>query len=162
VLKHLPAITALVFDNNTNLTSTYNTITEDNGKQLVFTNNINLQKLYIQNCTSLNQDIDLTMCHDIREVDASGTSISVLVPENAPLTKYEVGAPTNISLINPTVLTPAGIVVDNYANLDSLELVNIPNNRSFAAFNEVMKNFGGSLHWGFKMNWSTKIPEVNM
>jgi hypothetical protein len=32
ILKHLPAVTSLVFDGNTNLTSTYNTITEDNGK----------------------------------------------------------------------------------------------------------------------------------
>jgi len=47
VIKHLPAITSLIFDNNTNLTSTYNTITEDNGKQLVFTNTPDLQKLYI-------------------------------------------------------------------------------------------------------------------
>jgi len=85
----------------------------------------------------LNQDIDLTMCHDIREVDASGTSINVLVPENAPLTKYEVGTPTSISLINPTVLTPAGVVVDSYGNLDSLDLVNIPNNKSFAVFEKI-------------------------
>ena len=147
VIKHLPAITSLIFDNNTNLTSTYNTITEDNGKQLVFTNTPDLQKLYIQNCTSLNQDIDLTMCHDIREVDASGTSINVLVPENAPLTKYEVGTPTSISLINPTVLTPAGVVVDSYGNLDSLDLVNIPNNKSFAVFEKITQNYilGGFL-----------------
>jgi len=77
------------------------------------------------------------MCPYITQVDASGTSINVLVPENAPLTKYELGTPTEISLINPTVLTPAGVVVDSYANLDSLDLINIPNNKSFSMFDKI-------------------------
>jgi hypothetical protein len=63
-----------------------------------------LQTLSIQNCTGLTGNIDLTMCPNITQVDASGTTVNVLVPSNAPLTKYEVGAPTTISLINPTVL----------------------------------------------------------
>ena len=137
VLKHLPAVTSLVLDDNTNLTSTYNTITEDNGKQLVFTKMAALQKLFIQNCIGLTADIDLTPCTHITEVDASGTTVNVLVPENAPLTKYEVGSPTSISIINPTVLQPSGVVVDNYANLDSLDIVNIPNNKSFTMFDKI-------------------------
>ena len=145
VLKHLPAITHLVLDNNTNLTSTYNTITEDNGKQLVFTNMTALQKLYIQNCTSLTQDIDLTMCSNITEVDASGTAVNVYVPANAPLTKYEVGTPTEIILDSPTVLSPEGVVVKSYENLDSLELINIPNNKAFRMFGKIMKSMGAEM-----------------
>ena len=145
VLKHLPAITHLVLDNNTNLTSTYNTITEDSGKQLVFTNMTALRKLYIQNCTSLTQDIDLTMCSNITEVDASGTTVNVYVPANAPLTKYEVGTPTEIILDSPTVLSPEGVVVKSYENLDSLELINIPNNKAFRMFGKIMKSMGAEM-----------------
>jgi hypothetical protein len=82
--------------------------------------------------------MDLTMCPEIREVDASGTSVNVLVPEGAKLTKYEVGAPTEIHLINPTVLLPNGIVVDNSYMLDSLDIVNAPQNKSFSIFNVIM------------------------
>jgi hypothetical protein len=77
------------------------------------------------------------MCPDIEEVDASGTSINVLVPENSKLTKYELGTPTSISLINPTVLTIAGTIVDSYHNVDSLDLINIPNCNSFGMFDKI-------------------------
>jgi hypothetical protein len=78
------------------------------------------------------------MCTGILSVDCSGTTINVSVPQNAPLTKYEVGTPTEISLINPTVLAPAGVVVDNFANLNSLDLINIPNNKSFSMFDKII------------------------
>lgn len=149
ILKHLPAITSLVFDNNTNLTSTYNTVTEDNSNQMIFTKTEALQKLSIQNCTSLDQDIDVSMCNDIREVDASGTNINVIIPENAKLTKYELGQPTFISIINPTVLQPAGVEVEAYKDLDSLDIVNIPNNKSFSMFEKIMANYYGIMYFGY-------------
>jgi hypothetical protein len=40
------------------------------------------------------------MCTDIRQIDASGTTININVPSGAPLTKYEVGTPTSITLVN--------------------------------------------------------------
>jgi hypothetical protein len=61
----------------------------------------------------------------------------VLVPEGAKLTKYEVGSPTSISLVNPTVLTPAGVVVDSYGNLDSLVIKNIPSTKSYVMFDKI-------------------------
>jgi hypothetical protein len=61
----------------------------------------------------------------------------VLVPEGAKLTKYKVGSPTSISLVNPTVLTPVGVVVDSYGNLDSLVIKNIPNTKSYTMFDKV-------------------------
>jgi hypothetical protein len=77
------------------------------------------------------------MCPDILSIDVSGTTINIDVPTQPILTKYELGTPTEISLINPTVLTPAGVVVDSYANLDSLDLLNIPNNKSFSMFDKI-------------------------
>jgi len=64
-----------------------------------------------------------------------------LVPTGTKVTKYEVGAPTSISLIDPTVLTPAGVVVDSYANLDSLVIKNVPNTKSYAVFDRVMNMY---------------------
>lgn len=139
VLDYLPNVTGLVFDGNTNLTSTNQYITANNHNQFVFNKMPNLRTFSIQNCTGLTEDIDLTVCPYITQIDASGTTVSILVPEHAILTKYEVGAPTTINLTNPTVLTPAGVVVDNYSSLNSLELINIPNNKSFAMFDKVWR-----------------------
>ena len=98
----------------------------------------NLRILSIQNCTGLTEDIDLTLCSNIEQVDASGTFINVLVPKNAKLTKYELGTPTSINIDEPTVLTVGGIKVDNYYNLASLDLINIPNNQSFNMFDKCL------------------------
>ena len=94
------------------------------------------------------------MCTDIRQVDASGTSVSIIMPTEPKVTKYEVGAPTSINLENPTVLTPASVVVDNYGNLDSLVIKNMPNIKSYTTFNKIMKNLGGNVWLGFDFNWS--------
>jgi hypothetical protein len=96
-----------------------------------------LQNLSIQNCTGLTGNIDLTQCTDIRQVDASGTMVSIIMPTEPKVTKYEVGVPTSINLENPTVLTPAGVVVDSYGNLDSLVIKNTPNTKSYAMFDKI-------------------------
>jgi len=53
------------------------------------------------------------MCPGILSVDVSGTTINVDVPAGVitngvasglPLTKYELGIPTEVALINPSVL----------------------------------------------------------
>lgn len=150
LLKYIPNVTGLVFDGNSNLQSTNNSIIDDNHNQFIFTNMPNLETLSIQNCTGLTADIDLSSCSHITQVDASGTFVNILVPENAILTKYEVGTPTEISLINPTVLTVAGVKVDNCSSLNSLDITNIPNNNSFSMFEKIMKTFiaGGSILTG--------------
>lgn len=138
ILNYLPNVTGLVFDGNTNLTNVFTTLQNTELDQFIFTNMPNLRILSIQNCTGLTGSIDLTMCPNITQVDASGTSINVLVPSNAPLTKYELGTPTSINLTNPTVLTPAGVVVDDETSLTSLDIVNIHNNKSFTMFAKIM------------------------
>jgi hypothetical protein len=140
LLDYLPAITGLVFDGNVNLTSTYNTITTNNGNQLIFDKTPNLEILSIQNCSSLTEDIDLTMCSNIQQVDASGTSINVFIPDGSGLTRYELGSPTAISIINPTVLDPNNVDVGDYENLTSLVLKNIPNNKTFKMFGKILKS----------------------
>lgn len=125
---------------------------------MIFSSTTALQNLSIQNCTGLTGDIDLTPCTDIRQVDASGTNVSIIMPTEPKVTKYEVGAPTSINLENPTVLQPSGVKVSSYGNLDSLVIKNMPNIKSYATFDKVMKNLGGYLHYGFKYDWSTGKP----
>ena len=97
-----------------------------------------LKKFYAQNCTSLTGTVDLSMCQDLLQVDTSGTAVSIVAPNNTSLTKYEVGTPTSINLINPTVLTVAEVKVDNCSSLNSLDITNIPNNKSFSMFEKIM------------------------
>jgi hypothetical protein len=42
------------------------------------------------------------MCPDLLQVDTSGTDVSVTLPANPKVTKYELGTPTSVSIINPT------------------------------------------------------------
>jgi len=62
------------------------------------------------------------MCPELLEVDCSGTSLNITLPTNPKVTKYELGIPTSISIINPTVLQPSGVVVDNAYNIASLDI----------------------------------------
>ena len=97
----------------------------------------NLRTLSIQNCTGLTGTIDLSTCTELTQVDASGTTISITLPQNPKITKYEVGTPTNISIQNPTVLTVSGIKVDSTNSLDSLIIENIPNNKTYTMFYKI-------------------------
>lgn len=157
LLKYLPNITGLNFDGCTALTSTNNSIVGSNKGQMIFSSTTALQNLSIQNCTGLTGNIDLTPCTDIRQVDASGTSVSIIMPIEPKVTKYEVGAPTSINLENPTVLTPAGVVVDSYGNLDSLVIKNIPSTKSYTLFDKIMQTyvFGGSITKGMQATYNS-------
>ena len=96
-----------------------------------------LQNLSIQNCTGLTGNVDISMCTDIRQVDASGTTVSIIMPTEPKVTKYEVGTPTSINLENPTVLTPTGIVVDSASSLNSLVIKNMPGTKTYTAFYKI-------------------------
>ena len=141
IFESLPNITGIVLDGST-FTSKIDDITN-----IDLTNTTKLTKFSIQNCINLTDDIDLRNCNDIAEVDASGTTINVLVPEGTitngvatglSLTKYELGTPTSIKLINPSVLTPNGVTIDNNSNITSIDLVNVPNNKTFTMFAKIM------------------------
>ena len=99
----------------------------------------NLQVLDITDCTGLTEDIDLSTNTEILQVDASGTTVNVILPANSKATKYELGIPTEIVIDSPTVLQPNGVTVDSTASLDSLEIKNIPNNKTFAMFDKIME-----------------------
>lgn len=140
LLRYLPNCTGLVFDGCTNLINTYLDSTDGQVKTgaFDFSEMAALTSLSIQNCTGLTADIDLTNNTEITQVDASGTTINVILPANSKVTKYELGTPTQIEITNPTVLQPSGVVVDSSLNISSLELVNIPNNKTFNMFGKIM------------------------
>jgi hypothetical protein len=77
------------------------------------------------------------MCTDIRQVDASDTTVSIIMPQNPKVTKYEVGTPTSINLENPTVLTSTGIVVDSANSLNSLVIKNMPGTKTYTTFYKI-------------------------
>jgi hypothetical protein len=167
LFKYLPNVTGIILDGFTSLTNTSNSIQDNDKTQVNFSNMTSLQILSILNCTGLTGNIDLTTCSEITKVYATGTTVNVLVPNEAKLTNYEVGKPSSISIINPTVLTPEGIRVIGYDNLDSLDLINIPNNKSFRAFAKVMKSIGAEVLYNtyitgngdtYNTGWNSTTP----
>jgi len=97
-----------------------------------------LTNLSMVGCTGLTNDIDLTNCPEITQVDASGTTVNVLIPENSKITKYELGTPTRISIISPTQLNYINVNVDDSTNIDSLDIINATDNNSFKMFGRIM------------------------
>ena len=113
--------------------------------QMDFSNMPRLQILSIQNCTGLVNDIDLTDNEDIRKVNTAGTSLNVILPSTPKVTNLTLGAPSEIVIDSPTVLSPDNLTVKSYEYLDSLELVNIPNNKGFRMFGKIMKSMGAEM-----------------
>ena len=140
LFRYLSNLTGLNLDGCTNITNVNSNIT-----QIDFTYMTALQNLSIQNCTGLTGNIDITMCTDIRQVDSSGTTVSIIMPTEPKVTKYEVGKPTTISIVNPTVLDPENVKVDGYDNLTSLVLKNIPNTKTYRTFAKIMKSLGAEV-----------------
>lgn len=138
LFKYLINCEGIILDGCSVITNTSESIAGTDKNQMNFSTMTKLKVLSIQNCTSLSGNIDLTSCPNIQQVDASGTTVNVLVPSNAPLTKYELGTPTSITLINPTTLAPSGIVVDSSTNINSIDIANMPNNTSFNTFAKIL------------------------
>ena len=67
----------------------------------------------------------------------SGTNLNVTLPAGSKITTLEYGTPTQVSVLSPTQLAPTGIKVDSTANLTSLTISNMPNNKTFTAFAKI-------------------------
>jgi hypothetical protein len=83
------------------------------------------------------------------------------MPTEPKVTKYEVGTPTSINLENPTVLTPANVFVDDYKNLDSLVIKNMPGTKSYTTFNKIATNYGGYMIPGMGLHYDTGEVDPN-
>ena len=138
LLDYIPNCQGIILDGCTQLTSEVQSLVGSNKNQMNFSNMKALKTLSIQGCTGLTEDIDLTDCANIEQVDASGTTINVIIPDGSKITKYELGTPTSIRIVNPTVINPTNVVVDSSNSIDSIDLVNIPNNKSFTTFAKIM------------------------
>ena len=122
ILKYLPNITGLVFDNCTALTSTNSSITDDDKNQFVFTYMPNLVSISMQNCIGLTNDIDVSSLTKLTTLNLGGTTINAILPTNSVISTLHLGSPTQISINTPTALLPAGITVDSSTNIDSENL----------------------------------------
>jgi hypothetical protein len=135
LLRYLPNLTGLTLNDCDKITNVSNDIS-----QLDFTYMAGLQNLSIQSCASVTGNIDISACTDIRQVNGRDSNINIVLPQNTKITSYIMTAPTSINIENPTALTPEGVVIDNYANINSLVIRNVANNKSYALFDKIFKS----------------------
>lgn len=138
LLEYLPAITELNFSGCSSLESTYTPSGGTAQNLFVFNNMPALTTLNITNCSSLTEDIDLSDCPEITTVTATGTSINVYLPQGTKIASYSLGSPTEVILNEPTVITTSNVTVSDHSHINSLELISIPNNKSFTMFGKIM------------------------
>lgn len=137
LFKYIPNITAINLSGCTNITSTAN-IDSQVLNQMDFSNMPMLTSINISGCTGLTEDIDLTGCTGITTVDASNTSVNVLIPENSIITTYKLGTPTKVSIVNPTSLTASGITVQDGSNINNITLTKNNGTGMFNIFNKII------------------------
>ena len=88
--------------------------------------------------TTITENVDLTSNPLVNEVYLSDTNLNTTLPANPIITKLSLGTPTEVKLINPTRITVSNTTVQDPVNLNSIELINIPENRTFAMFDKIM------------------------
>lgn len=136
IFHYLTNVTGVILAGCSLLTDTYNnagTIIN----QMDFSNMKALQMLVIAGCSSLSNDIDLSANTEIQQVYAAGTTVNIILPENAKVTTLAYGSPSEIVIDSPTVLQTSGVTVQSTANLDSLVLKDIPGNKGFSMFGQI-------------------------
>lgn len=140
VLNYLINCEGIIIDNCTTLTNNV-TVNGETVNQMDFSHMTKLKKLSCEDCTGLTGSIDLSACADIREVYASGTNINVIIPSGSKITNYELGYPTQVSIVNPTSLSVSNTKIDGYRNITSLDLENIPSSKTFAMFDKIITTY---------------------
>ena len=139
IFEYLPNISGIKLD-DTEIESTVEGI-----PNLNLQNVSNLSTFSIKDCEQLTDIVDLSTFTDLKTVNASGTGVSVLIPENSEnITNYTLGAPSEISIINPQKLQPLNVTVQYTTNLSSLTLKNIPQNKTYAMFDKI---FSSKYFW---------------
>lgn len=137
IFYYLTSLTGLVMDGCTAITNTYN-----NGgtviNQMDFSKMEALQSLSIQGCTGLTGSISLTHNPSIEDIDASGTTVNIILPALPKVDTLAYGTPSEIVIDSPTALEPSGVTIDSRASLNSLELINIYRDKGFNMFGKIM------------------------
>ena len=99
-----------------------------------------IQNLDFSDCANLTGTLDLSNCIHLQSLNTSGTTLSVNFGTGSPAETIHLGTPSSVVIDSPTSLAPNGVTVDHSANISSLEIINIPNNKSFTIFDKIMTN----------------------
>lgn len=136
VLKYTPYITSLVFDGCANLYKQDPITMTDS---LDFSNLTALTSASFNRCTKLIGTLNFSTCPELETLDASDTSLGVILPEKSKITTLKLGSPTEIHITRPTVLGNAETTytMQRNSNLTDVELININQQgvKGFSVFN---------------------------
>lgn len=148
LFKYTKNITGINISNCTNITSNV-TINGQSVNQMDLSGISNLQTLNIINCSGLTSDVDLTQNTNIQNVQANGTSINVLIPDNSKITSFTLNTPSSIRIVNPTSLQYNDVSLSSWRNLTSVEIKNAPGNSSYKMFFNIIKKYADEFRVGY-------------
>jgi hypothetical protein len=103
--------------------------------------------LDFSDCTYLTGTLDVSGCTRLVELNTSNTSLNVDFGTGSSITVIHLGNPASIILKNPTAITPNGITVDGYANLESLDIRNIPGAKTYNAFDKITLHYNSVIRY---------------
>lgn len=138
ILNYLPYVETLDFEGCVDIGPTDPQSFQNNFE---FNNTISLTTLSLKGCTGLNlYTLDLSNCPSVTTLDLRGTTINFRVDNsNHKITTIQFGTPSSVYIKDPKVLVPSGISIQNEASITSLDIINVPNYKTFTTFAKIMK-----------------------
>lgn len=139
LLKYLPNITSLNFQNCNNLVG--DSLGLNNNGIITFTPMSKLINLNIKN-TGISTTLDLSGCPNLESIDFRNTSAGIILPDDSKVSSLQLGNPIRISMKNPLILgnEDTTFSIENNTNVNNISLVGV-NKQNVCGYSTFAKIF---------------------
>lgn len=98
-----------------------------------------LTSLSLNGCTSITGVVDFSNCPKLTTLDIRNSAINAKFDNsNHEINTLQLGSPDSVYIKNPKVLVPSGVSIQSKDDITSLDIINVPNCKSFTMFAKIM------------------------
>jgi hypothetical protein len=98
-----------------------------------------LTTLSLNGCTSITGVVDFSNCPKLVTLDIRNAAINAKFDNsNHEIATLQLGSPDSVYIKNPKVLVPSGVSIQSKDDITSLDIINVPNCKSFTTFAKIM------------------------
>lgn len=121
---------------------------------------INVTGLNLNNCSSLERDVDISGNNKYELLYLEGTYVNAILSVGTKLQSLKLGTPTEISIISPINLKSSDISVQNSSDLTSLTLVDLKDYKTFSEASEIIEAGADNSLTHFDIEQDRSITEI--
>jgi hypothetical protein len=98
-----------------------------------------LTSLSLNGCTSITGVVDFSNCPKLTTLDIRNSAINAKFNNsNHEIATLQLGSPDSVYIKDPKVLVPSGVSIQSKDDITSLDIINVPNCKSFTMFAKIM------------------------